>query len=178
MGRFFAVLVGLVVAFTGVLFLAWLLWLLWKRLDGETETPAIEIKGEDAAPVPEPPVAEAKMEVEAPSLGGELPQVQFEDRSPEIELPEVEAKVPDDLKRIEGIGPKIAGVLQAAGVTTFAHLAEISADQIRQILEEADPRLLRLADPTTWPKQAELAAAGDLEALEAFQGELKGGRLV
>lgn len=163
MGKFLAVLAGLVVAFAGVLFLGWLLWLLWKRLDEETETPVIEIKGGDATPAPAPPAVEAKMEAEAPSPGEEQP--------------EVEVKAPDDLKRIEGIGPKIAGVLQAAGVTTFAHLADTSADQIRQILEEADPRLLRLADPTTWPKQAELAAAGDQEALEAFQGELKGGRL-
>ena len=30
--------------------------------------------------------------------------------------------VPDDLKLIEGIGPKIASILAAAGITTFAQL--------------------------------------------------------
>jgi NADH-quinone oxidoreductase subunit I len=83
---------------------------------------------------------------------------------------------PDDLTRIEGIGPKISGVLQAAGITTFAQLADVEASRIQQILEEADPRLLRLADPTTWPKQARLAASGKWEALEKWQDRLKGGK--
>jgi NADH-quinone oxidoreductase subunit I len=83
---------------------------------------------------------------------------------------------PDDLKRIEGIGPKIAGVLQAAGVKTFAQLADSSADHLRQILQGADPNLLNLADPTSWPKQARLAATGKWEALERLQERLKGGR--
>jgi predicted flap endonuclease-1-like 5' DNA nuclease len=82
----------------------------------------------------------------------------------------------DDLKRIEGIGPRIAGVLQEAGITTFGQLSSTQAEQIRKILEAADPRLLRLADPTTWPQQAALAAEGNWSALEELQGELKGGR--
>lgn len=82
----------------------------------------------------------------------------------------------DDLRRIEGIGPRIAGVLQEAGITTFAHLSNTPADQLREILQAEDPRLLRLADPTTWPQQATLAAEGNWSALEALQDELKGGR--
>jgi NADH-quinone oxidoreductase subunit I len=83
---------------------------------------------------------------------------------------------PDDLKRIEGIGPKIAAVLQAAGITTFAQLADTDVDRIKQVLEEADPNLLRLAEPSTWPKQAKLAAAGKWAALEKWQDRLKGGQ--
>jgi NADH-quinone oxidoreductase subunit I len=83
---------------------------------------------------------------------------------------------PDDLKRIEGIGPKIAGLLEAAGVKTFAQLSETDVDRIKQILEEADPNLLNLADPSTWPRQARLAATGKWEALEKWQDRLKGGR--
>ncbi len=82
----------------------------------------------------------------------------------------------DDLKRIEGIGPRIAGVLQEAGITTFGQLSSTQAEQLKEILEAADPRLLRLADPTTWPQQAALAAEGNWSALEELQGELKGGR--
>ena len=48
--------------------------------------------------------------------------------------------------------------------------------QIEQILEKADPRLLRLADPSTWPEQAALAAAGEWDAMEALQNQLKRGR--
>jgi NADH-quinone oxidoreductase subunit I len=87
-----------------------------------------------------------------------------------------EAGEPDDLKRIEGIGPKIAGVLQEAGIKTFEQLAATEVDRIEQILEEADPNLLKLADPSTWPRQAKLAAAGKWDALEKWQERLRGGR--
>ena len=69
-------------------------------------------------------------------------------------------KALDDLTRIRGIGPKIAGILREAGITTFADLAVSEADRLRQILGDSDPRLLRLVDPTAWPEQAELVAAG------------------
>lgn len=88
-----------------------------------------------------------------------------------------EAAVPfDDLTRIEGIGPKIAGLLRKAGITTYAQLAETDVERLRQILDEA--RLLQIADPTTWPEQARLAAEGRWEELKALQDELKGGRRV
>ncbi len=83
---------------------------------------------------------------------------------------------PDDLKRIEGIGPKIAKVLQDADVKTFAQLAETEPDRIKEILEEADPNLLNLADPETWPTQAKIAARGKWDALARYQERLKGGR--
>ena len=86
---------------------------------------------------------------------------------------EVEGPAPDDLQRIEGIGPKISGVLQAAGITTFAQLAETDASRLEQIINEAD---IRIAYPESWPEQARLAAAGEWDALEALQDELKGGR--
>lgn len=82
----------------------------------------------------------------------------------------------DDLRRIEGIGPRIAGVLQEAGITTFGQLSSASPEQLEEILQAADPRLLRLADPATWPQQAALAAGGQWSALEEFQSGLKGGR--
>jgi predicted flap endonuclease-1-like 5' DNA nuclease len=92
-----------------------------------------------------------------------------------VEPPQVESPSPDDLKRIEGIGPKISSILQAAGITTFAQLAESDVNHLEQILEEAN---IRLADPSTWSEQARLAAGGDWNALEALQGELTGGRRV
>jgi predicted flap endonuclease-1-like 5' DNA nuclease len=85
---------------------------------------------------------------------------------------------PDDLKRIEGIGPKIAGVLRQAGINSFTQLADADLDRLRQVLEAADPRLGRLADPGTWPEQARFAAKGDWQALAALQSQLKGGRRV
>lgn len=81
----------------------------------------------------------------------------------------------DDLSRVEGIGPKISQVLQEAGIWTFALLSMTTVDDLKEILREAG---IRLADPTTWPQQARLAAAGEWEALEALQEELTGGRQV
>jgi NADH-quinone oxidoreductase subunit I len=83
---------------------------------------------------------------------------------------------PDDLTRIEGIGPKISQVLQAAGIKTFAQLAETSPDQLEQVLAKADRNLSNLADPKTWPTQARLAAGGKWDALERYQDRLKGGK--
>jgi large subunit ribosomal protein L21 len=48
---------------------------------------------------------------------------------------------PDDLKLIEGIGPKISTVLNNAGVHTFAQLAEMNAVQIKGILKNGDGSL-------------------------------------
>jgi len=81
---------------------------------------------------------------------------------------------PDDLTVIEGIGPKISRILQDAGITTFSQLAEADVDHLRSILAAAGLRYL--ADPTTWPEQARLAAAGDQAGLQALQASLKGGR--
>ncbi len=89
---------------------------------------------------------------------------------------EGEMPTPDDLKLIEGIGPKISGLLQEAGIMTFAHLAGTDVSRLKAIIAEAG--LSALADPTTWPQQASLAATGQWDALEALQDALKGGRRV
>ncbi len=84
--------------------------------------------------------------------------------------------VPDDLQVIEGIGPKIAALLQSKGITTLAQLAASEASQLEQILVEANLR--RLSNPATWPEQAKLAASGDWDGLKTLQASLKGGRRV
>jgi predicted flap endonuclease-1-like 5' DNA nuclease len=81
---------------------------------------------------------------------------------------------PQDLQRIEGIGPKIAGVLNDAGIVNYAQLAEQSGAALRAILDEAG--IGRIAKPATWPRQAALAAAEDWDALDALQDALHGGR--
>lgn len=85
-----------------------------------------------------------------------------------------DAGEPDDLQRIEGIGPKISTVLQAAGITTFSRLAAASVEQLNNILRAGG--ISRIADPSTWPQQAGLAAAGDWDGLAQLQDTLKGGR--
>ena len=94
-----------------------------------------------------------------------------EEAAPVAEAPAAAAE-PDDLKKIEGIGPKIASTLADEGVTTFAQLAAMSADQIKEMLQGK----VRIAHPDTWPEQAALAAAGKWDELEKLQDELQGGR--
>jgi predicted flap endonuclease-1-like 5' DNA nuclease len=87
---------------------------------------------------------------------------------------EPEPVTPDDLRKIEGIGPKIASVLNDAGIFTFAQLAEASVEQLNKIVREDAG--ITIAFPDTWPEQAALAAAGKWEELESLQDSLKGGR--
>jgi large subunit ribosomal protein L27 len=81
----------------------------------------------------------------------------------------------DDLRKVEGIGPKIAELFNAAGINTFAELAATSEDRLKEILTEAGSAFAS-HDPGTWPKQAELAAAGKWDELKAWQDELNGGK--
>lgn len=81
----------------------------------------------------------------------------------------------DDLTKIEGIGPKIAGLMVGAGIDSFAKLATADLDQLKAILEEAGSRY-KMHDPTTWPQQADLAANGKWDELKVLQDELNGGR--
>jgi large subunit ribosomal protein L21 len=81
----------------------------------------------------------------------------------------------DDLTLIEGIGPKVAKVLGEAGILTFSQLAEANADDVQKILNEAG---LKMMDATSWPAQAKLAAADDMDGLKKMQDKLSGGRKV
>lgn len=85
------------------------------------------------------------------------------------------AVVPDDLKKIEGIGPKIAGLLNDGGIYTFSQLANTALERLKEILDAAGPRY-RIHDPGTWSKQAEYAAAGNWEKLQEYQDFLQGGK--
>ena len=81
----------------------------------------------------------------------------------------------DDLKKIEGIGPKIEELFHAAGITTFAQLSETATERLEAILSEAGPRF-STHNPSTWAQQAGLAAAGKWDELKAWQDELDGGK--
>jgi len=81
----------------------------------------------------------------------------------------------DDLVEIEGVGPKIAQALNAAGITTFAQLAATSVTRLKEILATGGEHLKQW-DPTTWPEQAALAAKGDQAAFDKLKAKLKGGR--
>ena len=80
----------------------------------------------------------------------------------------------DDLKVVEGIGPKIEGLLNAAGITTWKALAATAPEDIRAILRAAGARY-QMHDPTTWPEQARLADGKEWDKLKDYQDFLIGG---
>lgn len=84
------------------------------------------------------------------------------------------AAQPDDLKIIEGIGPKMAAALVAAGIDSFAKLAQSPESAIHAAIEAAGMRFA--PSVPTWPEQAAYAARGDMDGLKAFQATLTGGR--
>lgn len=100
-----------------------------------------------------------------------LEHAHADDHEPATRQAPVEAG--DNLEIIEGIGPKIATVLQEAGIRTYAQLAASDPEQIEAILRQSG---LRLADPTTWPEQARLAAEGDMQGLQDLTSRLRAGR--
>ena len=120
---------------------------------GKKATPA---KAEKAAPKKE----EAKKETKA--------------EAPKAKAAPKKAAKADDLKKIEGAGPKAAEALVAAGVDTFAKLAKMKPEAISTILTDASSRLAHLVTDT-WPKQAKLAAEGKWDELAALQEKLDGG---
>lgn len=82
---------------------------------------------------------------------------------------------PDDLTKVEGIGKKIAELLVAENIVSFKDLSKASAKKLKGILEAAGSKF-KVHDPTSWPKQAKLAAAGKWAELEELQKELTGGK--
>jgi large subunit ribosomal protein L27 len=122
----------------------------------ETEATALESVSE--------PVVAAAPEVEAPAAEKKAAAPKKE-KAPKL----------NDLKIIEGIGPKIETLLKEGGISTWAQLAEASVERLREILEAAGPRY-QIHDPGTWPAQAKFAAEGKWEELKEYQEMLTGGR--
>lgn len=130
----------------------------------ETTTP------EPAAPA----VEEAAETAPAPAATTVVPAEEEDDDDWNIAADPADGKK-DDLKKIEGIGPKIEGLLNVAGIHTFVKLSETAPEAIKEILEAAGSRY-NIHDPGTWPNQARLAAEGKWDELKALQDELNGGK--
>jgi large subunit ribosomal protein L21 len=131
----------------------------------------------DNQPASEPAAPKTTVKKAAPARAAAAPARKAESETPAKAEAAAGAKAKsyadDDLEAIEGIGPKIAGVLKAAEIATFADLAATDTSRLTEILHAAN---LRLADPTTWPEQAQLAAEGKWGEFKALQESLKGGR--
>lgn len=120
-----------------------------------------------AAAIQNAPVAKAKKE------DSKAPVAAEETVAPKA--PKAKTDKADKLNKIEGIGPKIAEVLAAGGLDTFAAVAASTPEAIREILDNAEGNF-KAHDPATWPMQAQMAADGDWDALKTWQDEHIGGK--
>ena len=84
---------------------------------------------------------------------------------------------PDDLAKIEGIGPKVEELLNKSNIHTYAQLAATPLPQLQSILRNAGEQF-NVSDPSTWSEQAQLLSEGKFEAFDRLTLELKGGRKV
>ncbi|MGR6320407.1 helix-hairpin-helix domain-containing protein [Micromonospora soli] len=73
---------------------------------------------------------------------------------------------PDDFRRIQGIGPKMAAALQSAGIRTYQQLAELDEAALRETIKAAGLRAT--SSLATWPQQAKLLAGARAEADEVL----------
>jgi predicted flap endonuclease-1-like 5' DNA nuclease len=85
---------------------------------------------------------------------------------PAVEAAEIAAG--DDLSILDGVGPKYADALKAGGVTTFAQLSQLSAEDIEGKLNAANEPLIAGHSAATWPRQATLASRQDWSALRRY----------
>ncbi len=121
--------------------------------------------------------------IESIVASGAKPAKKAEKAAPKKEEPKAEAKKAapkkaagkaDDLKKIEGAGPKAAEALVSAGFETFAKIAKATPEELSTVLSEASSRLAHIVTDT-WPKQAKLAADGKWDELKELQDNLDGG---
>jgi predicted flap endonuclease-1-like 5' DNA nuclease len=117
---------------------------------------------EEEITISEPIAEEASAESEAATNEGE-------------EMSASAVITPDDLKVVEGIGPKIEGLLNDAGIMTFKQLSEASTEHLNEILAAAGRRY-QIHDPSTWARQALMAFDGQWDELKVWQDNLKGGK--
>lgn len=157
----------LLYVFLGFFFLMVIVgWLTSRRGDNQpAETPEMQVHHENEASVHEPMIHHTAQQVAVP----QETNVHHE----ELIHHEESVAAPDDLVRLEGIGPKVARILNDAGITTFAALAAANPAEIQRTLSAAG---LQMMNPEGWVEQARLAALGDWAGLEKLQSELKGGR--
>lgn len=82
----------------------------------------------------------------------------------------------DDLKLVEGIGPKIEGLFHNFDIKTWKALSETTVSKCQEVLESGGDRY-KLHDPASWPMQAKMAFEGKWKELSKWQDEHKHGKL-
>ncbi|SEC53971.1 hypothetical protein SAMN04489761_3268 [Tenacibaculum sp. MAR_2009_124] len=81
----------------------------------------------------------------------------------------------NDLKIIEGIGPKIEGLFHNFDIKTWKDLSNTSIEKCQEVLNSGGDRY-RIHKPGTWPEQAKFAYEGKWKELQEWQDKLNGGK--
>ncbi len=81
----------------------------------------------------------------------------------------------NDLKVVEGIGPKIEELFKNAGITTWFELSQASVEKCQSVLDNGGENF-SIHNPGTWPAQAEFAYKGKWQELKDWQDVLDGGK--
>ncbi|EAR02976.1 hypothetical protein [Maribacter sp. HTCC2170] len=82
----------------------------------------------------------------------------------------------DDLKVIEGIGPKISGMFNDAGISTWKALSDTAVSDCQKVLDGGGNRY-KVHDPASWPMQAKMCYEGKWKDLSKWQDEHNHGKL-
>lgn len=82
----------------------------------------------------------------------------------------------DDLKVVEGIGPKIEGLFHNFDIKTWHALSEASVAKCQEVLSSGGARY-KIHDPSSWPMQSKMAYEGKWKNLVKWQDEHKHGKL-
>ena len=82
----------------------------------------------------------------------------------------------DDLKVVEGIGPKISGMFIDAGIKTWKALSDTPVSKCQEVLDGGGDRY-KVHDPASWPMQAKMCYEGKWKELAKWQDEHDHGKL-
>jgi predicted flap endonuclease-1-like 5' DNA nuclease len=160
-------------------------WVIWHRRGNAAERPVDEPTAEicypeeptTELPLSEQPDGEAGAEAPVEAEAGEA--VAAESVTAAVEEPPSEGPAdaeaaPDDLARIEGIGPKISAALIASDIRTYRELADAQAPVLEEAINKAGIKFA--PSIVTWSRQAALLAAGDEDGFRELTDQLVAGR--
>lgn len=92
-----------------------------------------------------------------------------------LDMPMPDDSQVDDLKKLEGIGPRIEKLLNDAGIKSYAKLATMDRNHLKELLEQGGSEF-SMNEPKSWPYQAELAAKENWSRLKEYQAFLLDGQ--
>ncbi|WP_273568414.1 hypothetical protein [Maribacter halichondriae] len=115
--------------------------------------------------------AAATVAAVAPAVERELP---FDAEAAKLAMGKAIKK--DDLKVVEGIGPKIEEMFHAGGIKTWKALSETAVARCQEILDGGGERY-KVHDPASWPMQAKMCYEGKWAELAKWQDEHDHGKL-